>query len=143
MAINTNLPTPGIINEEIILSKDISTVLYCGMEVPTEFFIKVTVPQLLGFYAPGSNSAFKLLTELDANGFSIRNLTPHVTHWAHQVQSNRAEVERRRLEAAQQRERWEAMNASPEEIAKAVAERRARQADLTSRFGNKGAAFGY
>ena len=36
-----------------------------------------------------------------------------------------------------------AIHATPAEIAKAAAERRARDEDLIKRFGNKGAAFGY
>lgn len=142
MSINPALPVPGITNEQVTLSKDNLTVFYCGNEIPTDHFVKVTVPSLLAFYGKGSSGAFKLLTELDANGFSIRGYGQHATLWGEQVLANREAVEARRLEAAQHRERMEAIMATPKEIAQYRQEQDLRRSELVNKFGRKGAAFG-
>lgn len=142
MAINPSLPVPGLNDQEVTLSADLESVLYCGMDISTEYFIKVTVPSLLGFYAPGSAGAFKLLTELDANGFSLRAFSNHATQWGHQVMAHAAEVEARRIEAAAHAERIADQNASPEEVAKYRQAQNARRSELANKFGRKAAAFG-
>jgi len=138
MSINQALPVPGLVNEKLTLSADLQTVLYAGQEVSTEHFVKVTVPALLGFYPKGSASAFALLSEMDANGFNIKGYGNHTTHWAQTIVGQREDHERRKREAEQHRERMEALHASPEEIAKFVAERKQRQADIANRFGDRG-----
>ncbi|OSM98613.1 hypothetical protein AU490_12125 [Lonsdalea populi] len=144
MSINPKLPTMGIVDQKVTLSKDLKTVLYIGQEIPTEHFIKVTVPSLLGYYAPGSGGANSLLSELSANGFSITGFSRHHQLWADYIRRNREEQARRELEAKQHRERMAALMATPEEIAEAVAQRKAREAELEARFGARGksAAFG-
>lgn len=142
MSINPALPVPGITNEKVTLSKDNLTVFYCGAEIPTDHFIKVTVPSLLSFYGKGSAGAFKLLTELDANGFSIRGYGQYATLWGEQVITNRADVEARRVEAEAHRERMASIMATPKEIAQYRQEQEAKRHALASKFGKKGAAFG-
>lgn len=144
MAINRNLPVPGLTHHKVTLSADLKTVLFVGVEIPTEHFITVTVPGLLGFYAAGSASANSLLSELNVNGFDLGRFGKHRDAWAYAIQSDREELARREREAREHNERMAAIRATPEEIAKAVAERKAREADLAARFGERGksAAFG-
>lgn len=144
MPINHSLPKAGLKGEKLTLSPDNATVLYCGQEIPTAHFVKVTVPSLLGFYHVGSAGAFELLSEMNANGFSLAAYGKHTDHWAMTIQNQREDMARREQEAKEHRERMDAILASPEEIAKAVAERKAREAELQNRFGARGkmAAFG-
>lgn len=142
--INPKLPTAGITNETLTLSKDLKTVLFAGQEFSTTYFIKVTVPSLLAWYSPGSAGAYSLLSDLSANGFDIRNYGKHYYQWQEANRRNREEQARRELEVRQHRERMAALMATPEEIAEAVAQRKAREAELEARFGARGksAAFG-
>lgn len=144
MPINHSLPSAGLVGEKLTLSPDNSTVLYCGEEIPTVHFVKVTVPGLLGFYGVGSAGAFELLSEMHANGFKLGPYGKHAQHWGQTITAQREDMERRAREAKQHHERMAALSASPEEIAKAVAERKARADDLQTRFGSRGkmAAFG-
>lgn len=140
MPINPNLPTPGLINEKLTLSADLQTVLYAGQEIPTVHFVKVTVPSLLAFYGAGSGPAFALLSEMNAHGFSLRGYGKHTTRWGEQVTANRDEMARREKEIREHNERMAALHATPAEIAKAVAERKAREDEIARKFGARGQA---
>lgn len=140
MSINPNLPVPGLTNEKLTLSPDLSSVLYAGQEIPTVHFVKATVPSLLAFYGAGSASAFALLSEMNANGFSIRGYGKHTDAWANAVVSRREELAQREREVREHNERMAAIMATPAEIAKAVAERKQREAEIARRFGDKGKA---
>jgi len=144
MPINPNLPTPGLTKEKLTMSPDLQTVLYAGQEIPTVHFVKVTVPGLLGFYGAGSASAFALLSEMNANGFSIRGYGKHTDAWANAVVSHREEQAQREREVREHNERMAAIMASPTEVAKAVAERKQREDEIARKFGDSGkaAAFG-
>jgi len=140
MPINPNLPTPGLSKEKLTLSPDLQTVLYAGQEIPTVHFVKVTVPSLLAFYGAGSAAAFALLSEMNANGFSIRGYGNHATRWGEQVLADREAQAQREKETREHNERMAAMHATPEEIAKAVAERKAREEEIARKFGARGQA---
>lgn len=142
MPINTNLPVAGVSNHKVTLSADLQTVLFVGQEIPTAHFIAVTVPSLLGFYAPGTAGSNALLSELAANGFNIRAFSKHTDAWAHAIQSNREEQARRAREVQEHRERIAALYATPEEIRKEAAEKRARDERIAKQFGRKYQAFG-
>ena len=138
MSINQALPAPGLTNEKLTLSADLQTVLYAGQEVSTEHFVKVTVPSLLGFYAKGSAAAFALLSEMDANGLNHKGYSNHTAHWAQTIVDKREDHERRKREAIAHQERMAALHATPAEIAADVARRKARDAEIVSRFGDRG-----
>lgn len=140
MPINPNLPTPSLTNEKLTLSADLQTVLYAGQEIPTVHFVKVTVPSLLAFYGAGSAAAFALLSEMNAHGFALRGYGNHTTRWGEQVLSNSAEQERRQKEIREHNERMAALHATPAEIAKAVAERKAREEEIARKYGARGQA---
>ncbi|MDU4747372.1 hypothetical protein [uncultured Pantoea sp.] len=140
MTINDALPTPGLTNEKLTLSADLQTVLYAGQEIPTVHFVKVTVPSLLAFYGAGSGAAFALLSEMNAHGFSLRGYGNHTTRWGEQVLAHREEQARREEEIREHNERMAAIMASPAEIAKAVAERKAREDEIARKYGARGQA---
>lgn len=140
MTINDALPTPGLTNEKLTLSADLQTVLYAGQEIPTVHFVKVTVPSLLAFYGAGSGAAFALLSEMNAHGFSLRGYGNHTTRWGEQVLAHREEQARRKEEIREHNERMAAIMASPAEIAKAVAERKAREDEIARKYGARGQA---
>jgi len=140
MSINPNLPVPGLTKEKLTLSPDLSSVLYAGQEIPTVHFVKVTVPSLLAFYGAGSASAFELLSEMNANGFSLRGYGKHTDAWANVVVSRREEQAQREREVREHNERMAAIMATPTEIAKAVAERKQREAEIARKFGDNGKA---
>ena len=140
MPINDALPKPGLTNEKLILSKDLQTVLYAGDEIPTVHFVKVTVPSLLAFYGAGSAAAFALLSEMNANGFSLSGYGNHTTRWGEQVTANREELERREKEVREHNERVAAMHATPAEIAAEAAKRKQREEEIARKFGARGQA---
>lgn len=143
MPINESFPKAGLSGQQVTVSKDQTSVLYCGQEVPIEYFVKVTVPSLLGFYPAGSRAAFELLSELDANGFSLAAYGKHTAYWSDQVIEHRETLAARAEEVRMQQERWAAMTATPEEIAKANQERIARRSRQVAQFGRPaGGAFG-
>lgn len=94
--------------------------------------MKVTVPSLLAYYGAGSAAAFALLSEMNANGFSLRGYGNHATRWGEQVLADREAQAQREKEIREHNERMAAIMATPAEIAKAVAERKARE-DETAR----------
>lgn len=140
--INPELPTLSIHKQKLTLSKNAKEVLWCGTTYPTVTFVNVIVPSLLGYLPPNSAGANNLLSEMNANGFSISGYSRHHAMWVETMRYQREEQLRRQREVEQHRERMAAINASPAEIAAEVAERRAREADIARRFGNKGADFG-
>ncbi|MBD8115960.1 MULTISPECIES: DUF6971 family protein [Pantoea] len=140
MPINPNLPTPGLTKEKLTLSPDLQTVLYAGQEIPTVHFVKVTVPSLLAYYGAGSAAAFALLSEMNANGFSLRGYGNHATRWGEQVLADREAQAQREKEIREHNERMAAIMATPAEIAKAVAERKAREDETARKFGARGQA---
>lgn len=140
MPINPNLPVPGLTKEKLTISADLQTVLYAGQEIPTVHFVKVTVPSLLAFYGAGSAAAFALLSEMNANGFSLRGYGKYTDAWANAVVSRREEQARREKEIREHNERVAAMHATPAEIAADVAKRKAREDELARKFGSRGKA---
>ncbi|MEQ9745853.1 hypothetical protein ABRQ05_16285 [Pectobacterium actinidiae] len=140
--INPNLPVTNITNQKLTLSKDEATVLWCGVEYPVINFVNVVVPSLLAYFPPYSNGAQHLLSEMSANGFSIRGYGKHATAWAETIQNNRAAHEQRLKEVREHQERMAAMNATPAEIAAERAEKARIQDEYARRYGRKGADFG-
>lgn len=142
MSINTKLPVFNISTQKLTLSSDSESVLWCSVEYPTVNFVNVVVPSLLAYLTPYSSGAINLLSEMDANGFSIRGYGKHATAWSETIVQRREEHARRIKEAQEHQERLAALFATPAEIA---AERtaKARKAEEAQRkFGRKGAAFG-
>ncbi|EIH0348464.1 hypothetical protein DIC85_004302, partial [Shigella flexneri] len=84
----------------------------------------------------------RILNDIHAAGLDAGDYGKYSRWWAQSNAQERQEAERRRKEAKEHQERLAAIHATPEEIAKAVAERKAREEALIKRFGNKGAAFG-
>ncbi|RUR89823.1 hypothetical protein PB16LOC_03838 [Pectobacterium versatile] len=140
--INENLPTIAITKQKLTLSKDESTVLWCGVEYPVVNFVNVVVPSVLAYLPPYSAGSHHLLSEMNANGFSIQGYSKHAMAWAETIQNNRAEHEHRLKEVREHQERMAAMNATPAEIAAERAEKARIQAERARRYGRKGADFG-
>ncbi|EGI4619049.1 hypothetical protein IGF42_001895 [Escherichia coli] len=127
---------------DITLSADKETVLVFGQELSTKYFTEIVVTTMLN--STGSNEAISnsILNDIYAAGLPVGNYGKYSRWWAQSNAQKRQEAERRRKEAMEHQERLAAIHATPEEIAKEVAERKAREEALIKRFGNKGAAFG-
>ena len=114
----------------ITLSADKETVLVFGQELSTKYFTEIA-------------KSNRILNDIHAIGLNASDYGKYSRWWAESNAQERQEAERRRKEAEEHQERMAAIHATPAEIAKAAAERRARDEDLIKRFGNKGASFGY
>ena len=114
----------------ITLSADKETVLVFGQELSTKYFTDMA-------------KSNRILNDIHAIGLNASDYGKYSRWWAESNAQERQEAERRRKEAEEHQERMAAIHATPAEIAKAAAERRARDEDLIKRFGNKGASFGY
>lgn len=127
---------------DITLSADKETVLVFGQELSTKYFTEIVVTTMLN--STGSDMAVsnRILNDIHAAGLDVGDYGKYSRWWAQSNAQERQEAERRRKEAKEHQERLAAIHATPEEIAKAVAERKAREEALIKRFGNKGAAFG-
>ena len=142
MSINTRLPVFNISTQKLSLSADTESVLWCGVEYPTVNFVSVVVPSLLAYLPPYSAGSIHLLSEMDANGSSIRGYGKHATAWGETIVQRREEHERRIKEVQEHQERLSAMYATPAEIAEDRAAKARKAEEAQRKFGRKGAAFG-
>jgi len=129
---------------DITLSADKETVLVFGQEMSTKYFTEIVVVTMLNGCGNDFSKTNSILNSLHAAGLNARDYTKYSREWERSAQEAREDAERKRREAEQHRERCAAIHATPEEIAKAVAERKAREAEIARRFGDSGkaAAFG-
>ncbi|EFH2720550.1 hypothetical protein QNN86_12600 [Citrobacter sp. C348] len=127
----------------ITLSADKETVLVFGQELSTKYFTEIVVTTMLNSTGSDMAKSNRILNDIHAIGLNASDYGKYSRWWAESNAQERQEAERRRKEAEEHQERMAAIHATPAEIAKAAAERRARDEDLIKRFGNKGASFGY
>lgn len=117
------------------------TVTLHGQAIPEMYFREVIVTTALN--AAGSNEGVivSILQPMHEAGMSTQGFGWYSRTFANYLQATRAEEERIQREAAEHAERVAALHATPEEIAKAVAERKARQAAVVARFRKASAGF--
>ncbi|EFZ2447574.1 hypothetical protein BOT18_003953 [Shigella flexneri] len=127
---------------DIALSADKETVLVFGQELSTKYFTEIVVTTMLNSTGSDMANSNRILNDIHAAGLDAGDYGKYSRWWAQSNAQERQEAERRRKEAKAHQERMAAIHATPEEIAKAVAERKAQEEALIKRFGNKGAAFG-
>lgn len=129
---------------DITLSADKETVLVFGQEMSTKYFTEIVVVSMLNGCGNDFGKTNSILNDVHAAGLNARDYSLYSREWARSNAEARKEAERKRIELEQHRERLAAIHATPEEIAKAVAERKQREAETARRFGDKGkaAAFG-
>ena len=128
---------------DITLSAGKETVLVFGQELSTKYFTEIIVTTMLNSTGSDMAKSNRILNDIHSAGLNAGDYGKYSRWWAESNILERQEAERRRREAEEHQERMAAIHATPAEIAKAAAERRAREEDLLKRFGNKGAAFGY
>ncbi|HCD3925220.1 TPA: hypothetical protein OMS07_000310 [Klebsiella aerogenes] len=124
------------------LSDDKETVLIHGQEMATKYFCEVVVTTMLNSLGSPSGKTDAILNELHAAGLNAGDYGAYSRWWVQSNAEARAEAERRRKEVQQYQERWEAMTATPAQIAAEKAEKAKRAEAITKRFSRKGAAFG-
>ncbi|MCO7261498.1 DUF6971 family protein [Dickeya zeae] len=127
----------------IALSADKETVLVFGQELSTKYFTEIVVTTMLNSTGSDMVKSNRILNDIHAAGLNAGDYGMYSRWWAESNAQERQEAERRRKEAEWHLERMAAIHATPAEIAKEAAERRARKEEQIKRFGNKGAAFGY
>lgn len=112
-----------------------------GQTVSEMFFREVTVTTALN--AAGSNDGVivSILLPMHEAGMSTQGFGEYSRTFASYLQANRAETERKQREAIEHAERMAAIHATPDEIQKAVAERKAKQAQMVARFRKASAGF--
>jgi len=105
------------------------------------FFREVTVTTALN--AAGSNDGVivSILLPMHEAGMSTQGFGEYSRTFANYLRDNRIEAERKQREVAEHTERMAAILATPEEIEKAVVERRANIAQQKQRFRKASAGF--
>ncbi|MCQ5469318.1 hypothetical protein NAS92_02345 [Pantoea brenneri] len=117
------------------------TVTLYGQTTNEMFFREVTVTTALN--AAGSNDGVivSILLPMHEAGMSTQGFGEYSRTFANYLRDNRIEAERKQREVAEHTERMAAILATPEEIEKAVAERRANIAQQKQRFRKASAGF--
>lgn len=129
-------------NLDINLSADKQTVMVYGQEMTTKYFTEIVITSMLNGLPALSAGAHAILTAVHAAGLNANDYGSYSRAWAESNAEARRAAERQRIENEKDRQRIADMYATPQEIAKAAAERRERKADLERRYGRKGQAFG-
>jgi len=117
------------------------TVTLHGQTVSEMFFREVTVTTALNAAGTNEGAIVSILLPMHESGMSTQGFGEYSRTFANYLQTNRAEAERKQREAAEQAERMAAMHANPEEIAEAVAERKANIAQQKERYRKASAGF--
>lgn len=117
------------------------TVTLYGQTTSEMFFREVTVTTALN--AAGSNDGVivSILLPMHEAGMSTQGFGEYSRTFANYLRDNRIEAERKQREVAEHTERMAAILATPEEIEKAVVERRANIAQQKQRFRKASAGF--
>ncbi|CAB5672755.1 DUF6971 family protein [Serratia marcescens] len=127
---------------DITLSADGETVLVFGQELVTKYFTEVVITSMLNGLPALSAGAHAILTAVHAAGLNADDYGSYSQAWRENNAEARREAEARRIANERDRQRIADMYATPEEIAKAAAEKRARADAMAQRFGRKGVDFG-
>lgn len=117
------------------------TVTLHGQTVSEAYFREVTVTTALNAAGNNEGVIISILQPMHDAGMSTQNFGEYSLTFARHLQANREYAERRQREAAEHAERMAAVHATPEEIAKAVDERKKRQAMTAARFRKGSAGF--
>lgn len=119
----------------------VQTVTLHGQTISEMFFREVTVTTALNAAGDNDGVIVSILLPMHEAGMSTQGFGEYSRTFANYLQDNRAETERKQREAAEHAERMAAVHATPEEIQKAVAERRTKQAMTVARFRKGSAGF--
>lgn len=127
---------------DITVSTDKETVLVFGQELTTKYFTEVVVTTMLNSTGSDEAKSNKILNAIHAAGLNAGDYGKYSQWWARSNQAAREQAERERREAIKNQERIAALYATPEEIRKEAAEKRARSERIAKQFGRKYQAFG-
>lgn len=112
-----------------------------GQTVSEMYFREVIVTTALNAAGANTGVIVSILWPMHEAGMSTQSFGEYSRTFAGFLQENRAETERKQREAREHAERMAAIHATPEEIQKAVEERKARQAMQVARFRKATAGF--
>lgn len=127
---------------DITLSTDKETVLVFGQELTTKYFTEVVVTTMLNSTGSDEAKSNNILNDIHAAGLNAGDYGKYSQWWARSNQAMREQAEHERREAIKHQERIAALYATPEEIRKEAAEKRARSERIAKQFGRKGFEFG-
>ncbi len=127
---------------ELTVSADGKTVLVFDQEFGLKYFTEVVVTTMLNSTGSDEAKSNKILNAVHAAGLNAGDYGKYSQWWARSNQAAREAAEQERREVAQHKERLEAMYATPEEIRKEAAEKRARAERMAKLYGRKGHEFG-
>jgi len=123
---------------DITVSADKETVLVFGQEMATKYFTEIVVTTMLNSCGHDQSKTDRILNDLHAAGLSATDYGMYSRGWMQSNELARAEAEKARKDAIAHQERMAALHATPAEIAADVARRKARDAEIVSRFGDRG-----
>ena len=127
---------------ELTVSADGKTVLVFDQEFGLKYFTEVVVTTMLNSTGSDEAKSNKILNAVHAAGLNAGDYGKYSQWWARSNQAMREQAEHERREAIKNQERIAALYATPEEIRKEAAEKRARAERIAKQFGRKGHEFG-
>ncbi|MFP1890394.1 DUF6971 family protein [Lonsdalea quercina] len=121
--------------------KENKEVTLYGETFSEEYFREVIVTTALNSAGTSHNVVISILEPMHVAGMSTQGFSSYSDIFAMHLEDNRAAIAKREAEAREHQERMESILATPEEIEKAVAERKARQARNIAAFRKADALF--
>ena len=112
-----------------------------GHSMTEEYFREIQVVTMLNAAGTNHGAIVSVLEPMHIAGMSTQGYGEYSRIFAEHLQANRQAIAQRQAEAKAHQERIESIFASPEEIEKAVAERKARQARNIAAFRKGDALF--
>lgn len=117
------------------------TVTLHGQTLTEAYFREVTVTTALNAAGANSGVVVSILLPMHEAGMTTQGFGEYSRTFANYLRDNREAVERKQREAREHAERMAAIHATPEEIKKAVDERKTRKAMQIARFRKASADF--